>query len=78
MEGTLITDSRRCLAGSYQYERIDRNNVTLLMLDYQVGLLNIVRDYSSGDFYRNIIQHATFGKMFNLPVVFTTSIDSGV
>ena len=48
------------------------------MIDYQVGLLNIVRDYSSGDFYRNIIQHATFGKMFNLPVVFTTSIDSGV
>lgn len=65
-------------AGSYTLERIDRNNVALLIIDHQVGLLNIVRDFSTGDFYRNIIQHASFGKTFDLPVVLTTSTETGM
>jgi len=64
-------------ADSYTFERIDRNNVALLIIDHQVGLLNIVRDFSSGDFYRNIVQHASLGKTFNLPVVITTSTETG-
>ncbi|KAF9653917.1 isochorismatase family hydrolase [Thelephora ganbajun] len=64
-------------AGSYKFERIDRDNVALLIVDHQVGLLNVVRDYSSGDFYRNVLLHASLGKLFNLPVVLTTSAETG-
>jgi len=64
-------------ADPYKFERIDRNNVALLIVDHQVGLLNVVHDYTPGDFYRNILMHASLGKEFNLPVVLTTSVETG-
>ena len=47
------------------------------MIDHQVGLLGIVRDYNSQDMYNSIIFHATLGKTYDLPVVITTNADQG-
>ena len=49
----------------------------MLIVDHQVGLMGAVRDYSAQDMYNNILLHANFGKLYNLPVVITTSTDQG-
>jgi nicotinamidase-related amidase len=59
------------------FERIDRNNAALLIIDHQVGLVGAVRDYSVQEMYNNIVLHATLGKTYNLPVVITSSTDQG-
>jgi hypothetical protein len=62
---------------AYKFERIDRNDSALLIIDHQVGLLGAVRDYNAQDMYNNVIFHATLGKTYNLPVVITTSAEQG-
>jgi len=62
---------------AYKFERIDRNDVALLIIDHQVGLVGIVRDSTTQDMYNNILFHANLGKTYNLPVVITTSTDQG-
>ena len=49
----------------------------MLIVDHQVGLLGVVRDYNAQDMYNNIILHATLGKTYGLPVVITTSTEQG-
>jgi len=49
----------------------------LLIVDHQVGLMGVVRDYNAQDMYNNIILHATLGKTYDLPVVITTSTEQG-
>lgn len=49
----------------------------LLVVDYQVGLFQLVRDYTPDQFKTNIIAHAALAKLFNLPVVITSSADTG-
>lgn len=39
---------------SFTYKRLDKNNVTLLMVDHQAGLLTLVRDFSP-DEYKNFV-----------------------
>ncbi|KXN85813.1 hypothetical protein AN958_10803 [Leucoagaricus sp. SymC.cos] len=59
------------------FERIDKNNVALLIVDHQVGLFNMVKDYTPTEFSNNILAHAALGKYFNLPVVLTTTGEAG-
>jgi hypothetical protein len=59
------------------FERIDKDKAALLIVDHQVGLFQLVRDYSPEEFRANIITHASIGKTFNLPVVLTTSTETG-
>lgn len=49
----------------------------LLVIDHQVGLAQVVRDYNTNDFRNNILGHAALGNVFNLPTVLTTSSDAG-
>jgi nicotinamidase-related amidase len=48
-----------------------------LVIDHQVGLATVVRDYSTNDFRNNMLAHAAIGKAFDIPVVLTTSSDEG-
>ncbi|CBF78875.1 hypothetical protein AN7202.2 [Aspergillus nidulans FGSC A4] len=48
----------------------------LLVIDDQVGLATVVRDYSTNDFRNNMVAHAAIGKAFDIPVL-TTSSDEG-
>ncbi|KAF1842272.1 Isochorismatase hydrolase [Cucurbitaria berberidis CBS 394.84] len=59
------------------WERLDKNDALLLILDLQVGLFQVARDWDPTLYYNNIMAHAELGKLFNLPVVLTTSADTG-
>ncbi|KAF7128328.1 hypothetical protein CNMCM5793_002870 [Aspergillus hiratsukae] len=59
------------------WNRLDKENAAVLVIDYQVGLAQLVRDYSTNDFRNNMLAHAALGNLFNLPVVMTTSSDTG-
>ena len=49
----------------------------LLILDLQVGLYQLVRDFDATLYRDNMIAHAALGKLFDLPVVMTTSAQQG-
>ena len=59
------------------YERIDKNDVVLLVVDHQEGLYQLARDQDATSFKNNILAHAALGKVFNLPTVLTTSEETG-
>ncbi|KAJ0417380.1 Isochorismatase-like protein [Aspergillus carlsbadensis] len=59
------------------WNRLDKDNAALLIVDYQVGLAQLVRDHGTNDFRNHMLAHAALGKTFNLPVVLTTSSDTG-
>ncbi|KAL4935050.1 hypothetical protein BDV06DRAFT_234743 [Aspergillus oleicola] len=59
------------------WNRIDKDNAALLIIDHQIGLTQVVRDYSVNDFRNNMLAHAAIGKAFDIPVVMTTSSDEG-
>ncbi|KAJ4985089.1 isochorismatase [Stagonosporopsis vannaccii] len=59
------------------WERIDKNDALLLILDLQVGLYQLARDWDATLYRENIMAHAELGKLFDLPVVMTTSADTG-
>ncbi|KAF5375748.1 hypothetical protein D9757_008994 [Collybiopsis confluens] len=59
------------------FERIDKNDAMLLVVDLQVGLFQVVRDYQPDEFKNNILAHAALGNVFNLPTILTTSTERG-
>ncbi|KAJ5640256.1 uncharacterized protein N7484_008118 [Penicillium longicatenatum] len=59
------------------WNRLDKDNAALLVIDHQVGLASLVRDFGTNDFRNNMIGHAAIGNIFNLPTVLTTSSDVG-
>ncbi|GFF35792.1 uncharacterized protein YcaC [Aspergillus udagawae] len=59
------------------WNRLDKENAAVLVIDYQVGLAQLVRDFNTNDFRNNMLAHAALGNLFDLPVVMTTSSDAG-
>lgn len=59
------------------FTRLDKDNAVLLVVDHQLGLFQLVRDFSPDQFKNNILAHASIGKLFDLPVVITTSAETG-
>jgi nicotinamidase-related amidase len=59
------------------FERIDKEKAALLIIDHQVGLFQLVRDWSSVEYKNNVLAFSALGNVFNLPVVMTTSAESG-
>ncbi|PSN70022.1 Isochorismatase hydrolase [Corynespora cassiicola Philippines] len=59
------------------WERIDKNNSMLLILDLQVGLYQLARDFDATLYRDNMMAHAELGKLFDIPVVMTTSAQTG-
>jgi nicotinamidase-related amidase len=49
----------------------------LLIVDHQLGLLQLVKDYTPAEFRNNVLAHAELGKLFNLPTIMTTSAETG-
>lgn len=50
----------------------------VLVVDLQDGLYNAVRDFDPVPFKESIIAHAAIGKLFDLPVILTTSAEQGM
>ncbi|KAL7815534.1 Isochorismatase hydrolase [Trichoderma gracile] len=61
----------------YPYERLDKDKAVLLVVDLQDGLYNAVRDFDPVTYKESIIAHAAIGKLFDLPVILTTSAEQG-
>ncbi|KAG9187756.1 hypothetical protein G6011_05627 [Alternaria panax] len=59
------------------WERIDKDNAVLLILDLQVGLFQLARDWDPTLYKQNIMAHAELGKVFDIPVILSTSADQG-
>ncbi|MCJ1451471.1 hypothetical protein MMC28_001808 [Mycoblastus sanguinarius] len=49
----------------------------VVVADLQDGLYQTVRDYDPTVFKNNIIAHAATAKLFNIPIVLTTSAETG-
>lgn len=52
-------------------------NAALLLIDHQVGLMQLVRDMSPEEYKNNILGLAKTAKHFNVPALITTSRDYG-
>lgn len=63
--------------GDFEYVRLDKNDTVLLIVDIQEGLLNLVRDFDPSLYRNNYLAHAALGKAFDLPVIMTTSAETG-
>lgn len=60
-----------------EYKRLDKNDVALLMVDHQAGLLSLVRDFSADEFINNVLALVDIAKFFNIPTILTTSFGDG-
>ncbi|WP_336041845.1 isochorismate family cysteine hydrolase YcaC [Acinetobacter dispersus] len=59
------------------YIRLDKDNVAVLLVDHQAGLLSLVRDIDPDKFKNNVLALADAAKYFNLPTILTTSFENG-
>ncbi|KAF5603381.1 ycaC [Fusarium pseudocircinatum] len=64
-------------ANAVPYERLEKNNTVLLIVDHQVGLYSLARDFEPAQFFRQTVAHAALGKLFDIPVIITASMATG-
>ena len=62
---------------TFKYNRLDKNNAAVLLVDHQTGLFSLVRDIGAADFKNNVLALASAAKFFNLPTILTTSFEQG-
>lgn len=62
---------------AFRYNRLDKDNVAVLLVDHQTGLTNLVKDFSPDDFKNNVLALADSAKYFKLPTILTTSFEDG-
>ncbi|POR33550.1 Uncharacterized protein YcaC [Tolypocladium paradoxum] len=62
----------------FKFERLDKKNALLLVVDLQVGLFQLARDFDPTLYRDQMIAHAALAKVFDLPVVMTTSAEAGI
>lgn len=62
---------------AYTFERLNKNDSMLLVVDHQLGLFQQVRDIGPEEYRNNILAHAAIGVVFSLPTILTTSAEAG-
>lgn len=62
---------------SKTYNRLDKHDAAVLMVDHQAGLLSLVRDIDPDKFKNNVLALADLAGYFNLPTILTTSFEDG-
>ncbi|KIK69429.1 hypothetical protein GYMLUDRAFT_237223 [Collybiopsis luxurians FD-317 M1] len=62
---------------NFVFERLDINDTALLIVDHQVGLVPLVRDYEPDEFRTNLLAHSAIGTVFNLPTVLSSTSETG-
>ena len=71
------THNQKKTMSAFQYNRLDKNDVAVLLVDHQTGLTNLVHDFSPDDFKNNVLALADSAKYFKLPTILTTSFEDG-
>ncbi|MFB8828396.1 isochorismate family cysteine hydrolase YcaC [Azotobacter sp. CWF10] len=59
------------------YNRLDKDNAAVLLVDHQAGLLSLVRDFTPDEFKNNVLALADIARFFQLPTILTTSFEKG-
>ncbi|PQZ47816.1 hydrolase [Ochrobactrum sp. MYb15] len=59
------------------YVRLNKDDVAVLLVDHQTGLLSLVRDFDPDKFKNNVLALSDLAKYFKLPTVLTTSFENG-
>ena len=62
---------------SKPYTRLNKDDVAVLLVDHQTGLLSLVRDIDPDKFKNNVLALADIAKYFQLPTILTTSFEDG-
>ncbi|PBP28475.1 hypothetical protein BUE80_DR000508, partial [Diplocarpon rosae] len=62
---------------SVPFVRLNKTDAVLLIVDHQIGLTELVRDYSVVEYRNNVLAHAALGNLFDLPTILTTSAETG-
>jgi nicotinamidase-related amidase len=62
---------------SYKYQKLDKDNAVVLLVDHQAGLSSLVRDIDPDKFKNNVLATTELAKYFNLPTILTTSFEDG-
>lgn len=60
-----------------RHNRLIIPSQALLIIDHQVGLFQLARDWDGTLFKQNLLAHATMAKLFDIPVVMTSSAETG-
>jgi nicotinamidase-related amidase len=71
------TDKPSTTMSAFQYNRLDKDNVAVLLVDHQSGLINLVQDFSPDEFKNNVLALTDLAKYFKLPTILTTSFEDG-
>ncbi|OTA60829.1 Isochorismatase hydrolase [Hypoxylon sp. EC38] len=74
---TVVLLAMTTLANAFTYERLNKNDSLLLILDMQEGLFSLARDFDHTTYRNAIYAHAALGKAFDIPVVMTSSSETG-
>ncbi|KAK3302439.1 isochorismatase [Chaetomium strumarium] len=65
------------MADSFAWERLNKNDSLLVILDLQEGLYSLARDWDATLYRDSMMAHASLGKVFDIPVVMSTSAETG-
>ncbi|KAL8845744.1 MAG: hypothetical protein Q9221_009112 [Calogaya cf. arnoldii] len=57
--------------------RLDKNDAMVIVADLQEGLYQVVRDFDTVTYRNNMLAHSAIAGLFNLPIVLTTSAETG-
>ncbi|KAM0798261.1 hypothetical protein BDR22DRAFT_899382 [Usnea florida] len=68
---------RAALTPGPEFIHLNKNDSMVVVADLQESLYNTVRDYDPTVSRNKIIAHATIAKIFSLPIVLTTSAETG-
>ncbi|CAO1598283.1 hypothetical protein XANCAGTX0491_002053 [Xanthoria calcicola] len=59
------------------FVRLDKNDAMVIVADLQVGLYQVVHDFDTITYRNNILAHTAIASLFSLPIVLTTSAETG-
>lgn len=59
------------------YNRLNKDDAAMLLVDHQSGLITLVQDFAPGEFKNNVLAIADIAKFFELPTILTTSFEDG-
>ncbi|CCC10522.1 unnamed protein product [Sordaria macrospora k-hell] len=65
------------MADSYPWERLEKNNSVLVILDLQEGLYQLARDWDATLYKQSMLAHASLATVFDIPVIMSTSAETG-
>ncbi|KAL2133582.1 hypothetical protein VTI74DRAFT_2146 [Chaetomium olivicolor] len=61
----------------FPWERLNKNDSVLVILDLQEGLYNLARDWDATLYRDSMMAHSALGKVFDIPVIMSTSAENG-